>query len=194
VCIVFRKRADLAAITGLVLVGIVFVVVLVLLMRPAITGYSVYRELQQTNVSVQDYSQDFAQLEILLNDRPELKCPDMDKTLLAEIEKYADKATACQRSLAGVESNASNAYALYQFELSRFKDDLRDAKKELQAKQFDAASTVKQASADFDELAQNVANNLCCKQRVDNPAISHFRVEDNMIVCLEKGTKSIDCS
>jgi len=191
---VFRKRADPAVITGLVIVGVVFASVIVLLMRPAMTGYTVYRELQQTNVSVQDYSQNFAKLESLLNDRPELVCPDMDKTLLAEIEKYANKAVSCERALAGVESNASNAYALYQFELSRLKDDLREANKELQERQFDVAQVVDKVNDDYDELAQKTANNLCCKERVDNPDVSHFRVEDNMIVCLEEGKQKVECS
>lgn len=194
VSVVFRKRADPAVIAALVLVGVVFVSVMVLLIRPAITGYSVYREIQHTNASVKDYTQNFAELESMIGNQPDLDCPDVDKTLLGEIEKYSDKAASCERRLAGVKSNASNAYTLHQFELSRLKDDLREAEKELREKESVVDSKVKQVNEDFDELAQNAANNLCCKARVDNHAISHFRVEDNMIVCLEQGSKKIVCA
>jgi len=46
----------------------------------------------------------------------------------------------------------------------------------------------------YDLLAENLANNLCCKAKVDNPGISSYKIENNMIICLEQGGLDISCS
>jgi len=42
-------------------------------------------------------------------------------------------------------------------------------------------------------LSRNTANNLCCKMRIDNPDINFYEIQNNKIICLEGGTKSLSC-
>jgi hypothetical protein len=46
---------------------------------------------------------------------------------------------------------------------------------------------------EYDLLAQNLANNLCCKQKIDNSNIKFYSVDNNKINCLEIGTLEINC-
>ena len=42
-------------------------------------------------------------------------------------------------------------------------------------------------------LSRNTANNLCCKMKIDNPDINFYEIQNNKIICLEGGTKFLDC-
>ena len=42
-------------------------------------------------------------------------------------------------------------------------------------------------------LSKNTANNLCCKMKIDNPSIKFYEIQNNRIICLEGGTKNLDC-
>jgi hypothetical protein len=50
-----------------------------------------------------------------------------------------------------------------------------------------------QLNESFSELAKNSANNICCKQRVDNPNIKAYSIDGNKINCLESGDLSLNC-
>jgi hypothetical protein len=53
--------------------------------------------------------------------------------------------------------------------------------------------SIKGIKTDYDALAQNTANNLCCKAKVDNSNIKSYKVENNKVVCLEEGSLNISC-
>jgi len=46
----------------------------------------------------------------------------------------------------------------------------------------------------YNHLAQNAADNICCKMRFDNSNINYYEVINNKIICLETGTQEINCN
>jgi len=50
-----------------------------------------------------------------------------------------------------------------------------------------------QTNADYDKLASNAANNICCKKKVDNPSIRYYSVSNHKIECFESGEQLLIC-
>ncbi len=56
--------------------------------------------------------------------------------------------------------------------------------------------TLQRLQADYQSLLENVAKNICCKRKVDDPALRYYYVEDNKIICTAnatEGTKEFFC-
>jgi arginine deiminase len=48
-------------------------------------------------------------------------------------------------------------------------------------------------SDDYDDLVKNTARSICCKNKIDNPNINFFDVDDDRIVCSETDGEQLSC-
>ena len=46
---------------------------------------------------------------------------------------------------------------------------------------------------DFDSFVEYMANNYCCKQKVDNPNIRYYDVQGNKVQCSESDGETLEC-
>lgn len=65
--------------------------------------------------------------------------------------------------------------------------------KEISALENEKDNEINDLELQYSLLAENLANNLCCKAKVDNPNIDYYTIENNKILCLEDGTLTISC-
>jgi len=75
-------------------------------------------------------------------------------------------------------------------------NDVKDISKRFAVCSEDLKSMEKQKEGikeDYDLIIQNAANNICCKQRIDNPSIDSYSVKDSRIICSTDGDKKISC-
>lgn len=45
----------------------------------------------------------------------------------------------------------------------------------------------------YEHFVANTARSVCCKARVDNPAVSSYEISNDKLVCLENGEKQLSC-
>jgi len=175
-----KRKIILASIT------VIFIILLIVfIIRPGIMGYAIYKQVKESNYSVKDYGENIQDLKtkLLVSDTNLSSCSAFNKELLAELEKYSNKLSECSGELNALKIN-----------LNLLRTDLDQKNEEL-----DKLLNEKQEETDYlrlqyDTLAKNLANNLCCKAKVDNPNISSYKVENNMVICLEKGGLDLSCS
>src|SRR3989344_4113307 len=157
-----------------VITSIIVLILLVLFaVKPSIIGYSVYQQVKDSNYSIEEYGKNIKELEsqLLMANTNLSSFSEFNKKLLGEFTKYSDKISECKSNLDAlkVEFNLSIT------EVEKRKEEINDLKLQ------------------YDTLAKNLANNLCCKARVDNPNIKYYKVENNKIACVEEGILEISC-
>lgn len=77
----------------------------------------------------------------------------------------------------------------FDFSKGEYEKTIKSLESDLEEKEGDAD----ELNLKYDLLAKNVANNICCKAKVDNPNIKYYAVENDRIVCLEEGELGISC-
>jgi len=170
---------------NVIILSIVFVVmILAVFIKPSITGYAVYQQVKESNYSIEDYGEKIQDLKtkILVSDTNLSSYSAFNKELLTELEKYSDKFSECNSELNALKTN----FSLLRADLDQKNEELDKLKNEKQEE-------VDDLRLQYDALAENLANNLCCKAKVDNPDINSYKIENNKIICLEEGGLDISC-
>jgi len=170
---------------NVIILSIVFVVmILAVFIKPSMTGYSIYQQVKESNYSIEDYGENIQDLKtkLLVSDTNLSSCSAFNKELLTELEKYSDKFSECNSELNVLKAN----FSLLRADLDQKNEELDKLKNEKQEE-------VDDLRLQYDALAENLANNLCCKAKVDNPDINSYKIENNKIICLEEGGLDISC-
>jgi len=191
----------------LVLIFTVLIVIGVFVVKPGIVGYAVYQDIQKLNYSMGNYGDDMEELnsELLVSETDLDSCNKFNKELLGELDKYADKISECSNDLGASEVRLDSTKDKYGKEISELKNEHKEEIENLEEKYEEEISELKDEVSDggdeasdykerYDTLAENLANNLCCKRKIDNPSIRYYVVENDRIICSEEGALKISCS
>ncbi len=165
--------------------SIILLILLILFaVKPSIIGYSVYQQVKGSNYSVEEYGKNIKELEsqLLIANTNLSSCSEFNKKLLDELAKYSNKISEYKSDLDSLNIN-------FTFSINKYEETIKNliAEKEKQQEE------INNLKSQYDTLAKNLANNLCCKARVDNPDIKYYKVEDNKIACVEEGILEISC-
>jgi len=171
---------------NVIILSIVFVVmILAVFIKPSMTGYSIYQQVKESNYSIEDYGENIQDLKtkLLVSDTNLSSCSAFNKELLTELEKYSDKFSECNSELNVLKAN----FSLLRTDLDQKNEEFNKLINEKQEE-------IDDLRLQYDALAENLANNLCCKAKVDNSDIISYKIENNKIICLEEGGLDISCS
>ncbi len=189
--------------TILVLLGLVSVIITVILViRPAIIGYSVYKQVDDGNISVSELGASVQELRTqLASTRANLSLyTQVYDQVWKEVKTTTGDLTSC---LAEKESLSIQVETLK----NEADNDLTDCKTQLDT----ASAAVSQQLADKDKeivaakterdkleqnlalFVANIARSVCCKAKVDNLRINSYEVSNNRLVCLEDGVNALNC-
>lgn len=170
------------------LVVIVLGIVVVVNYRHIITGYTVYRQLQAANFTMDN--------------------------LNTELNRYKSELTYCQSNLSNlteVYETAKQRINSLTTELSELRaklDNFENAKRaeikklnlsweekigELNTKLDKYELELRDIQNDYDDLARNTANSICCKQKIDNPEIKYYEIKNDRILCTLNSGKQLKC-
>ncbi|MBI2653116.1 hypothetical protein HYX00_06630 [Candidatus Woesearchaeota archaeon] len=174
--------------------------------RPVIVGYSAYQKVKSSNYSIEDYGKNIQELKtnLLIFNANLSSCMEFNKKLLPELEKYLDRLTACKNEMNDLKINLSLIIGSNEENIKNLKEDLDEKSQEIKNlndeknKEINKLKNEKEEEINnlrqqYDLLAQNTANNLCCKAKIDNPKIKYYKIENNRIICMEDGTSAISC-
>jgi predicted RNase H-like nuclease (RuvC/YqgF family) len=152
--------------------------------RPAVVGYATYSDMKKTNQSINDYSNSVEKLQsqITVYETNMSSCQAYNDKLMAELKTSSNSLSECNSKLTAIQINYDN-----------YKNKTEEQIMDLNAQIATKDETIKTFESNYNVIAQNTANNLCCKARIDNSRISSYKVENNKVVCLEEGEKNISC-
>ncbi|USN45880.1 MAG: hypothetical protein H6502_01985 [Candidatus Woesearchaeota archaeon] len=172
---------------GKVLVGIFAVLLLVFLLRPSMTGYATYRELQKQDLSADDIA---AMQELLAKAHADLQFCNSSNGELSSVSSRLDTdLSRCQASEANMQTELND--------LREEVETLSDALDDQVLKEVDLRNYFKenltQAQVLYDQLAKSAAISICCKARVDDLTINSFSIENNKILCEVDGPRTLTC-
>ena len=175
-----EKNAIFVIITSI----IVLILLILFAVKPSIIGYSVYQQVKDSNYSIEEYGKNIKDLEskLLIADTNLSAYNEFNKRILSELEKYSNKVSEYKSELDALKINFTFSIAEYEEIINDLNMDKEKKEEEINSLKFQ-----------YDLLAKNLANNLCCKAKVDNPDIKYYKVDNNKIVCLEEGTLEILC-
>lgn len=120
-------------------------------------------------------------------------CAAFSSGLLAEIGRYSDKYSACQVDVSSLKINLSVSAERHEQALRDAQERIAEKDKELKNARDEIESEKIALTQQYRLLAQNSANNICCKSKVDMPRIRFYKIEGNKITCIEEGTMAISC-
>ena len=145
----------------------IFLLVGAFLIKPAVTGYAVYTEMSKSNTSIGDYEEGLNNM----------------KENLATLNTNLSSCNYLNEKVLDNIINISGRYSICMEELHTCNTGLKREKEELIEK--------------YDEIIENVANKICCKEKVDNPHIEYYTIDNKEIECLEEKedeSKRINCN
>lgn len=187
---------------SIIIVSIIFSLLLLLfVINPAVTGYTVYKEMQGKNVSFEDYEINLQLLENNINNlnKTILECNSQKENLQAKNQIIQNSLDVCQSKLDKISILQNITITNYEKEIAGKKALIESNQKDMiilyseNKILSDKLLNLESVQQDYNSLIQNVANNVCCKAKVDNSKINSFNVEKNMVVCVESGSNRINC-
>ena len=187
----YQKNKVLALTIALVSAMLLFAIVI----KPIIIGYATYQKAKTYNYSIEDYGKNIQEMKdrLLVSSTNLSACVELNGKFSVELEKYLDKASECLGSLKALEINYSSSQNRHEGEIASLQQSLNDKGDEINKIKNDKDAEINNLKSQYDLLAQNAANNICCKAKVDNSKIKYYQVDSNKISCLEDGTKAVSC-
>lgn len=175
---------------------------LLVVIRPIIIGYSIYSDFKAQNSTKEVYKESFTDLndQLMVITADKNSC-EKYKTLL---QKSVDNLTGqyqvmiTESELSKTKLELSNAKLESELEsvkaiLEATKNTNNVEQKTLKNQLEDEKEKLIQSQNLYQKLAENAANNICCKQKVDNPDIDSYDIVSDKIVCLSGGSNSLAC-
>ncbi len=176
------------------------------IIRPAFIGFATYEKIKNSNVSVDEYGKNVRELEnsIIIKSTNLSACTEQNSKLFTEWKNYVEKFSNCQISLGAMSANLSMLSSQSTKKSEDYNNLAKEKNEEIEKlknkNQFETQAiidekntTISKLNEEYDALARNSANNICCKAKVDNPKIGFYSVNNNKIECLDEGTLSITC-
>ena len=197
-----------------VLLVVVIVLAGVFIISPGIIGYGTYLQIKDSNYSVNELGQNIHSLEQKLElSQQNLSLQNMfNSNVMNLIQKNNDDLILCKTDKSKLEAENKYAADLCDLKIKGLQQEL-DATKTKQAEQASAEATATQQAAtqcsvdlsktlqqlvdtqqQMGTLVQNMARNICCKQKVDNSNIKGYSLVSNKLVCLEEGGTALNCA
>lgn len=188
-------------------------VLVIFVVRPAILGYGIYQEAQDSNLTVEEYAQNMQQLsrDLEVTKANLSSYSSFTGALIQQVDEKTDELTECKVQLERVQveveqlqkqvSEQETEIAIVRTDVQQIADEqvaektkaLEEEKAACEESLSEKESTIGEIEAKYDSLVKNTAKSICCKAKVDNPEINFYDVVDNKISCLEQGQNQLNC-
>ncbi len=202
-----QKHWKLILLTAtLIITGIFFI-------RPALSGYSVYQDLEKTNLTAAEYakSMDEIQEELQVINANLSSYAIFNGQLLARVGEMSNELATKSAEIARLQTKLEEAGKLQAEKIRQLQDDLSLQEQETQQNLAQKESQLRNLTAGYsaqleskiregEQLAQQydafiawTARSACCKEKVDDASINSYEVLNNKILCLNDGNRTLSC-
>lgn len=168
---------------GLIFI-ILLIIVLVLMIRPALTGYSLSKELEGLGTSAADVLRkiDLIKSEKLVVETNLENCKKLNEDYLGQVTSEKGLTFTCLEEKKKL-----------QFDLGVLGSESEQKKSAAELEVEGLKISYASLETSYGSLSRNSANNICCKNKIDNPEINSYMVSGNSIVCTVGGENRISC-
>ena len=213
-----RKKIFLLALSILIIFTAIFFI------QPAITGYNIYNEIQDSDLTINDYGKNLKTLEfnletaknnITITDEFRQKTKEEYNQISDDLTICLTKSSQLEADLEHATKSKENELQIIQEKLDWKNEKLEDLEKETnedfnqkieqvttdlelqriecQANLTNNNNQVEDLENQYNQLIKNSARSICCRQRVDNPDIDSYKIENDKIVCSSNSDKLLEC-
>lgn len=213
-----RKKLFLVALSVLAILAAIFFI------QPAITGYNIYSEIQESDLTINDYGKNIKTLEfnletaknnITITDQFRQKTKEEFNQISDELTLCLTKASKLEADLQFEKESKKNNLQILQEKLDwktqQFDDLEKETNEDFNLKLEQTTSTLEQQRDEcqanlttnnnqvedlenqYEQIIKNSARSICCRQRVDNPNIDSYKLENNKIICSSNADKLLEC-
>lgn len=199
-----KSKDNSALYRKMVIVTSVILIVLVslLVFRPALIGYSVYKQAENGNYSVTELGASVQNLKV------QLAATKSNLSLYQEIYGQVwDEVKSKELSLSDCTTSRDELTSQVAYVRQEWKSDLakcqgekdrttQDLTNQLSTKDTEIANVLKQKEdikKSFDNFVKNLAKSVCCKEKVDDPDVNSYEVINERLVCVNSGSNSLNC-
>jgi len=174
------------------------VILIVFVIKPAIIGHNAYRDITAMNQTVPGFSAKVGELESTLSTTQQLldQCATDKDALTTDIDKANAHIDTCKREADDVQGGLRTQIATLEKDVDNKGQQLEtafDARKALESELTKAQQDASQAETRLVSLARNAANNICCKNKIDDPNIDSYTLANDKITCAKGSELKISC-
>lgn len=180
----------------LLVITILLLVVLFFMIKPALNGYSISRQLKEIGLTPSEFmkSIDTVKSKLLIAETNLETCKSVNNDLMLGTASEKNSTFKCLQDKSLLDLKFSLLKSDYDFNLSRIKAEYEQRKTEVDTKLSQNNLLVNKTLEDYSSLAQNSADNICCKTRVDDKRIDSYVISNNVIVCASGEKNKITCT
>lgn len=181
---------------SLILVAVVLLIVLgVFLIRPAMQGYklnSQFKEVGLTSGAILKEIDDLRS-KTLISETKFSNCEDLKNNYVQKISKEQNKTLKCEDEKKSLELKVQMIQTEYSSNMTRMEQEVEQKKIAVELEVEQIRRDMQALKQDFNKTIINAANNICCKQRVDDQNIDSYTITNNKIVCTSGVGEKINC-
>jgi len=174
---------------------IVLVLIMIIIIRPAFIGYRLSKDFERIGLDVENIMSELDTLksDVLFAETQLESCRIVNNETVAELRNEKNRTFLCQSANLKLLSDIEQL----QSEYSR---NMTEVERRYQENRSQAEVELNQLKADYQELVgrhetivQTSANNICCKNKIDDQNIDSYVVSNDRIVCTVGEPNRINC-
>ena len=180
-----------------ILTGVIILLVIIVLVitKPAITGYVVADQFEETNMNVSEFleEQELTKSELVITQTNLDTCKELNQDYLDDISEERSTSFQCDQEKNELQSKYNNLKSEYELEKQKIESDFKQKEIEIEIENQQLETKYNDVKTLHDSLVTNIANNICCKAKVDNKNIDSYLISNSMIVCATGAENKITC-
>jgi len=164
--------------------GILLTVALILLIKPAFTGYAITNQFEKLDLSASEILDRQNEVDVenkALNTRLE-SSDDIIEEFKERNKIELNEKNECLTEKSGLE-----------FQLSKNQEECATNSKTISDELNFQKLKNNELINDFNELGDNSANNICCKLRIDDNNIDSYSIKNNKVICGVDESIALSC-
>src|SRR3989344_173973 len=193
--ILYRKVVVVMSVLAIVLLSLFIV-------KPALIGYSVYKQAENGNYSVSELGSSVQNLQLqLATTKANLSLyQEVYGQVWGEVKSKEQSLSECVATREELTSQLAYVRQEWKNEVDRCQNEIdrsaQESSNNLKAKDLEIVEALKQrdeSNKALENFAKNLAKSVCCKAKVDDPSINSYEVINDNLVCITGGSNSLSC-
>ena len=131
--------------------------------------------------------------QLTINDADLKNCNNLNNNYLNEIQSEKNVSFMCKAQLEKQNREISQLINEFQFNISIIKKYYEQNKSNAELELKNLESEFDAFEKNYNDVVQTSANNICCKNKIDNPDVDSFIIRNNKIVCTIGELNKIIC-
>ena len=179
----------------LLILCIILVIFIFILLKYAFVGYKFSQQFKELGLSSADYLKqlDETKNKLTIEHTNLAACEGSKKSVLNDLSAEKNNIVVCRDNIQSLNTKIDGLRNEYNYNLTKIKDSFELEKDKLLNNNTEQKLKASMLEKNFDSLAANVANSVCCKQKVDDKKIDSYVILNNAVICTSGEEKKIGC-